>query len=420
MKPDSALTRAAERYIRVRSLKTRSISNSCRMFDRLVGALPVRSINAGKLELFTERARALQYAETSIEKHLCDVKTIIGFVTGRRLEYRPPVNSQSPGRRKPPKPPEPIEETDDVGSLSIVSWAKRYCRTREVTRREPIYTANRFVKLVGSKRVSEITTETLVEFRDFCVAEGLSARTIESRVSDLQTLVRAAIGTELKPGRRCRASRPIPKAVPLSTLAAMWPHCDKWVQQWMALTFWTGMRLADVLRMQLSFSDAIPERLEWTASKTKHFFQWPIVPWVEQYLTRRAMPFSKSNDWGFRQTRIAIEKACKAAGVPVWRPKHFRQFAITAWMQADPVAGQIIHGCGLNGVLKHYVAPMTILESAAKKLDVPAFFKGDTKESQQAVTVADLDPVKLFSQLDENTKRVMMQTMLAMLGAARQ
>jgi hypothetical protein len=75
------------------------------------------------------------------------------------------------------------------------------------------------------------------------------------------------------------------------------------------------------------------------------------------------------------------------------------------------MAGQIIHGCGLNGVLKHYLDPMTILEGAAKRIPVPKCFGAVAPKRSDA---GDLN--RLFADLNDNQRSALQQTMRAMLG----
>lgn len=83
-----------------------------------------------------------------------------------------------------------------------------------------------------------------MEFREECQKRGLNPRTIESNVSDIMTLVKAARGVLLDPGRRLKLPRPEPQPVSPKTLEACWPHFPEWLRQWVVLSYWTGLRLA--------------------------------------------------------------------------------------------------------------------------------------------------------------------------------
>lgn len=40
------------------------------------------------------------------------------------------------------------------------------------------------------------------------------------------------------------------------------------------------------------------------------------------------------------------------------------------------MAGEIVHGCGLSGVMRHYIDRISILDSAAARVRIPDCFRG--------------------------------------------
>jgi integrase len=134
----------------------------------------------------------------------------------------------------------------------MIREAIAYCTQREISRREPIYSANRFAKLLEDLPLADLTTEYLEQYRFRCVELKLSARKIESSINDLATLYRSATGQVLDPGKRLKMQRPDPDPIPLADIDTLWPHCDKWLQQWVVLTQWTCLRLSDCIGLQLS------------------------------------------------------------------------------------------------------------------------------------------------------------------------
>jgi len=67
-------------------------------------------------------------------------------------------------------------------------------------------------------------------------------------------------------------------------------------------------------------------------------------------------------------------------------PQNIRQASITEWSRSNATAGAIIHGCGL-GVLAHYLDPLSVLESAAPRVRVPAAMRGDCKSEESEATL---------------------------------
>jgi hypothetical protein len=405
--PPMSLKDAARLYIREHNIVRREALYAANRFTRLVGPVDFWELTDAHRETFIEKARAVGFTSRSIQTTLKDLRTVEIYIKGEAANARkfPAAGLVEPG--------EPI---DDPGilSLSVCTWAKQYTEQRGIVRREVIYSANRYTRVLGPVRVSSVNTAQLVEFREECQKLNLNVRTIESNISDIMTLVKAARGILLDPGRRLRPPRPEPCPVPLKTLEACWPHCPGWLQQWIVLSYWTGLRLTDAQALQLNLTDEVPELLKWKASKTGHWHRWPVVEWLHPWLTKRTLPYPNANDFGSRTIRMAIADACRKVSVPEWKPKFLRQYSLSQWMRVSPAAGQVVHGCGLNGVLKHYIDPMTILDEAGAKLFVPPFFRVGPQKPQEA----SLAPQDLFSQLDEKTRSVMLQTMRAMLWQA--
>lgn len=405
--PSLSLIDAARIYLRDHNIVRREHLYAANRFTRLLGPLDLWELTEAHRDAFREKARAVGFTSRTIGTTLADIRTVEIYIKGEAANARkfPAAGAVEPG-----------EPANDPGvlSLSVCAWAKQYTEQRGIVRREVIYSANRYTRVLGPVRVSSVDTAQLVEFREECQKRGLNPRTIESNVSDIMTLVKAARGVLLDPGRRLKLPRPEPQPVSPKTLEACWPHFPEWLRQWVVLSYWTGLRLTDALALQISLKSDPPELIKWQASKTGHWHRWPVVDWLQPWLTRRTLPYPNANDFAARTVRMAIADACRTAGVKEWKPKYLRQYSLSQWMRVSPAAGQVVHGCGLNGVLKHYIDPMTILEEAAGKLHVPAFFRLGPEKPQDV----SLAPHDLFSQLDEKTRAVMLQTMRAMLGQA--
>lgn len=255
---------------------------------------------------------------------------------------------------------------------NMIAEASLYLSTRSLVRREPLYSARRFARLISDIPAGEVGATDLNRLRDVMQSRGFAARTIESTVADLLTVIHAVTGREVSKGSRVHVPRPEPKPVPLSSLDAIWKHCEPWLQSWLAVTYWTGLRISDSIR---ACNGTLPaECLRFQASKTGRNHVWPVPQWLRSWWPE-TFPLPRATDFNLRTLRRAIAAACTAATVPLWHPQQLRQRSITEWSRANATAGAIVHGCGL-GVLAHYVDPLSVLESAAPRVRVPASMLG--------------------------------------------
>jgi hypothetical protein len=110
--------------------------------------------------------------------------------------------------------------------------------------------------------------------------------------------------------------------------------------------------------------------------------------WLLQYLERIQLPFIAANDHAQVIVRAELERVSLLGNVTQVYPRNIRQAGITAWSQANGMAGAIAHGSGLSGnVLRHYVSPLSVLESAAPRVRIPAAMRGDcqTDDTESAL-----------------------------------
>ena len=266
----------------------------------------------------------------------------------------------------------------------MIEESVAYLAGRQIARREPLYSANRFARHMGDIPAAEVTTEHLDQLRICLQAVNLSPRTIETTIADLITVITAMTGTAPKSGRRIAAPRPRPQPVPLETINAIWPECSPSLQAWIAFAYWTGLRMSDTMRWLCehkakSFSSVITV----IASKTRKEHCYPFPAWLAEIITNGPYRFRTVSDFAKRAIRCEINAACERASVGVVLPKHFRQRGVTEWTRANATAGAIIHGCGL-GVLSHYLDPLSVLESAAPRVRLPACFGACTTEDSEA------------------------------------
>ena len=247
---------------------------------------------------------------------------------------------------------------------------QRYVADRGIER-GPIHSASRFVRFMGDIDPSQITADTLKEFRRLAQQAGLSTWTIKGTLKDIRTLKRAR-GSDVAIDR-IKKPEPNPQPVPLAAIDAIWPHLADWSRQWIALSYWTGLRLADSIRMQRELT---PGRMEWVANKTKHRHKWPVTPWLVPILQAQPLPYTSTDDWSKVIVRAELDRVCLLAGVDRMQPSQIRDTGLRAWVRADFHAGKVLHGCGL-GVIGHYVDVLDILEPVAPRVRIPACFRTD-------------------------------------------
>lgn len=276
--------------------------------------------------------------------------------------------------------------------MSLDAQASAYVRTNGLRSMMIASNCRRFLRAIGDRTAEQVTAADLQQFRQTAMAAGLSHATIEKTVTDVATIVKAITGIVLEVGRRLRQSRPEPVPVPISDINATWQAATPWLRQWIVLTYWTGLRLGDSMGLQL----ALPisgDAIRWRAGKTDHCHVYPLPSWIVPHLDPLPLPYNHPGGHSVKIMREHLWAACLAARVPYWNPQRLRQRSITEWTRANATAGQLIHGCGI-GVLSHYLDPLSVLESAAPQVRLPACFGASTIDTAQRLTQAyhRLDP----------------------------
>lgn len=273
--------------------------------------------------------------------------------------------------------------------MRIVQAAEAYCLEHGVAR-TVVFSANRLARYIGDLNFNEINREKLSGFVSRALSDGLSAWTVKGTLKDVSTVASSnGIALEVPP---VRVPRPVPSPTSLADVNAIWSHMGAWSQQWLAIAFWTALRLDDSLEMQIAGLSG--EMIRWTASKTGRTHVWPFPSWLRKMLeTRTTLPYSRASDHAQVIVRAELERCSRLASVKRVTPKELRQAALNSWAKANATAGAIVHGCGL-GVLSHYLDPLQILESAAPRVRLPECF-GATNASGEDSLVANfrrLDP----------------------------
>ena len=251
--------------------------------------------------------------------------------------------------------------------MLLIKYASDYCARRRI-KPVPVYSAQRFVAVVGAIEIAQITQEMLETFA--AQAEG-SASTIRGTIKDILTLCKAAGVTGLR--QFVRKPQPKPKPTPIDSIEKAWQFLAPWSCQYMILSYWTGLRLDDVLELQLAGIDLEGDAIRWQASKTGKNHCWPLMSWMRPYLTPSRLPYAKSNDHAQVIVRGELERVAQLGKVARIMPQQLRQRSVQEWTAANATAGAIVHGMGL-GVMQHYLDPLMVLQGASSRVRLPSCF----------------------------------------------
>lgn len=291
--------------------------------------------------------------------------------------------------------------------MTVVDAALRYVKENGLRSTMICTNVRRWQRLTGVTAVQEINEEHIVAFRLQAQEAGLAAATIEKTITDTITIVSWVTDRRLRPGKRLPQRRPKPTPLPLEDFSVIFGAATAWLQQWMALSYWTGLRLRDSMRLQLQ-TPLRTDVIRFQASKTGHPHCWPVPSWLRAYCDQRPLPYRHAGDHSVRILRSHLEAACLAAGVPVPLIKWIRQRSVTEWTRANATAGAIVHGSGL-GVLSHYLDPLSVLEAAAPRVRLPDCF-GATVDNSTRLSAA-------YERLDPQGRDLILTTAERLAGA---
>jgi hypothetical protein len=283
---------------------------------------------------------------------------------------------------------------------SVVEFAESYVTENKLAR-TPIYSANRFARMLGDMPIESVTDKTLKKFRQACEDGNLSAWTVKCGLKDLRTLVRASgrdIGID-----RIATPEPDPKPVELRLIDAIFPHLEPWSQQWLVLSYWCGFRLADSIRFQQSIT-ADTKTLQWKAKKTNRKHNMTVPRWIERFMRPVVLPYRTSMDWSEARVRMALAAACQAAGIDQILPSQIRDTSLREWCRADFHVGQVVHGCKM-GVIGHYVLTLDVIDPVAPRVRLPECFGGESPEKRPEAEL-----VEHFRKLDPQARDLVLMT----------
>lgn len=268
----------------------------------------------------------------------------------------------------------------------MIDEARQYLSNRSITRREPLYSANRFARHMGDIPAHQVTTEHLDELRQRLLATKLSVRTIESTVADLITVITSVTGIMPSKGRKLLAQHIRPRPASTESIDAIWLHCSPSLRAYIAFSYWSALRQSDAMVWLQSHKNRdVPRLIEHRASKTGKLHEIPMPAWLPPIVADGRYRFRSVSDYARKSIRAEIKAACIVAGVDPWSPKNLRQASVTAWSQANAISGRIIHGCGL-GIMSHYIDPIAVLTAAMDRVRVPAAFGAASSPEESFLT----------------------------------
>jgi len=276
--------------------------------------------------------------------------------------------------------------------MQIVEFAEQYVAEKKIAR-TPVYSATRFVKLMGDISIHDVDDAKLRQFRTLCEQHGLKPWTVRGGLKDLRTLIRAS-GRDVK---LCQPGKPQPNPQPVSfdRINAIWPQLATWSRQWLVIAFWTGLRFNDTIRLQ---KNVAPDTLEWIANKTGHRHRWPVPPWITQYLQPVKLPYTTSDWWCKAIVHAELNRCTTLAGMEKRiLPSEIRDTSLREWCRADFHVGQIVHGSKL-GTIGHYVDILDVLAPVSHRVQTPACFGAEPDNKA--------DIISIFTALDPQARRM--------------
>lgn len=271
----------------------------------------------------------------------------------------------------------------------LVELAEKHVSENELRGKTPIYSANRFVRIVGDIPIAEITQDHICDYRQKCREQKLSPQTIESSIGNIITVLKLSAGRTIETGKPLKSRRPEPRPVEFPAICEVFDKLPAWMQLWIMFSFWTGLRLGDSITcLRKLTGTVIGSVISHHASKTGRYQKWPVPKWLKEKLESVPFPTELCLENQKKQVRAELRPHAQ------WGPKNLRQCSITEWSKANATAGAIIHGSGL-GILNHYVDPLQIIESASQRLRLPKCFNACTQEGCEDTLISNfrrLDP----------------------------
>ena len=275
---------------------------------------------------------------------------------------------------------------------------------------------NRFEVCFGTDLdIAGIGPEMFAEFRRWGLERPLSPTSIESNVSTILTILRHARRFKLLvelPDRGRSLRRPPPKIEQptiddIQKLYAV-AHVAKWPRRihvtpaifwraWIVVSYFTALRLSDMLRLDWSMLSEEDGTLTVDAEKTGKRHEIPIHPVLFAHLKMMHGPLDRIFPVGtsLNQLRRELRRMSEAAGVRYASPQMFRRLAATEWERARHGAGQYIQGSTLRNSSRFYIDTTELLRKALDDLRVPEAFTDGVEIAQRIAEEQRLERISL-------------------------
>lgn len=254
---------------------------------------------------------------------------------------------------------------------------------------------NRFERLAGPLTLKQVSTATVDGFRQAGLSDGLKPESIESTLKIVHALLAYAVKTKQLAGLpdfgeplRIKWRLVEPASVVeidrlfRATEFARWPRVNgippvDWWRAWIALAYWTGLRLGD-LTHGIGSESLLDEMILYEASKTRKVHVFPRHRNVDKWLARLPMSSCLFGAVCSNGLRSELSQLCKVAKIRRLTAKHLRRAAITQWSIASLTAGKMLHGCGIPSVMQyHYLGVLDVLSEASSRFAWPESMRWD-------------------------------------------
>lgn len=271
-------------------------------------------------------------------------------------------------------------------------------------------------------RSSQITEQTFVEFRRHCVRRGLSPRTCESIIADIQTLLRCAqkqglIESVPDVGRKLKCPAADQQPADLTVLGRVYQnvHCARWCPKyrsatwrlWIVSAYTLGLRLGDL--QSLTWGQVKSNCVQVKAAKTGKLQRFPIHPVLRRHLNE--MPQNGERVfWTMslgvtRKVRRTLRELCEELEVDYFTPQMIRRLAGREYEKAHGGAGRILLGHGLGSSSSFYLSEFEILETACQKIRIPDEFLSDEEREDKRDQLREL--IDVCQRLDESKREAL-------------
>lgn len=233
----------------------------------------------------------------------------------------------------------------------------------------------------------DITTDHFLIFREWGRGAELEPSSIESTVRVVKAMLRFCRDTQglavvPSTGKPLKIPAPQPKSVTLSDMDALyeaaayarWPIGEVkpriWWRSYLTIAWYTGLRERD-LASGLGPECFLSDHLLYEAAKTKKLHVFPYHPRVWRAKTDMACATPLFGGHSPAKIRAELASLCDLAGIDRITPKRLRVASATQWSIASQVAGALVQGSAIRGVMRSYLDVLEILREASTRFAFP-------------------------------------------------